>query len=204
MRATQGCIPPRSRAPSARFVERDQVDATCPALIEKIIRFSFHPNQIYRRLVPTPWRGVSRSSRTLGSECGGRVGVEDEQRSMRTAKSCGPDASTLASSWRDASHHADDGDKKARSPGRVRRKPLKPLRRESRTASANLWLLTLVCSHRFRTRGRGCLLRTRFSLRPLLSEGEWIVHGSGFVSREQRRLSQPPASLRGVQQAKQA
>jgi len=28
---------------------------------------------------------------------------------------------------------ADDGGKKARSPGRVRRKPLKPLRRESRS-----------------------------------------------------------------------
>jgi hypothetical protein len=52
----------------------------------------------------------------------------------RTEKSCGPDASTLASSWREVS--ADDGDKKARSPGRSRRKPLKPLRREGRTASA--------------------------------------------------------------------
>jgi hypothetical protein len=27
-------------------------------------------------------------------------GAEDEQRRMRTAKSCGPDAPTLASSWR--------------------------------------------------------------------------------------------------------
>ena len=32
----------------------------------------------------------------------------------------------------DASHHADDGDNKARSPGRARSKPLKPLRREGR------------------------------------------------------------------------
>ena len=53
----------------------------------------------------------------------------------RTEKSCGPDASTLASSLQ-ASRLASDGDKKARSPGRSRRKPLKPLRREGRTASA--------------------------------------------------------------------
>jgi len=44
----------------------------------------------------------------------------------RTAKSYGPDASTLASSSREAKLLGDDGDKKARSPGRVRRKPLKP------------------------------------------------------------------------------
>jgi hypothetical protein len=38
--------------------------------------------------------------------------------------------------WRqvgdDASHYTDDGDKKARSPERARRKPLKPLRGECR------------------------------------------------------------------------
>src|ERR1700724_3681496 len=45
----------------------------------------------------------------------------------RTAKSCGPDASTPASSLVDATPQ-DDGDKKARSPGRARNKPLKPLR----------------------------------------------------------------------------
>jgi hypothetical protein len=49
----------------------------------------------------------------------------DERALLRTAKSCGPDAPTLASSWREATF-ADDGGKKARSPGRVRRKPLKP------------------------------------------------------------------------------
>src|SRR5215217_7110155 len=44
---------------------------------------------------------------------------------MRMAKSCGPDASTLASSF---AVTRDDGDNKARSPRRARRKPLKPLR----------------------------------------------------------------------------
>jgi hypothetical protein len=44
---------------------------------------------------------------------------------LRTAKSCGPDASTPASSLQGS---ASDGDKKARSPGRARYKPLKPSR----------------------------------------------------------------------------
>src|SRR6266404_9507676 len=61
----------------------------------------------------------------------------DERRLQRTAKSCGPDAPTLASSSRMASRSyraqtscrsADDGGKRARSPGRARSKPLKPLR----------------------------------------------------------------------------
>jgi hypothetical protein len=55
---------------------------------------------------------------------------------LRTAKSCGPDAPTLASSSRSCvgptglrqNLSADDGGKRARSPGRARRKPLKPLR----------------------------------------------------------------------------
>src|SRR5712664_467885 len=55
---------------------------------------------------------------------------------QRTAKSCGPDAPTLASSLRSRvgptglrqNISAGDGGKRARSPGRARRKPLKPLR----------------------------------------------------------------------------
>jgi hypothetical protein len=55
---------------------------------------------------------------------------------LRTAKSCGPDAPTLASSLRrhigptgrGLAISADDGGKRARSPGRARNKPLKPLR----------------------------------------------------------------------------
>jgi hypothetical protein len=38
-------------------------------------------------------------------------------------------------------HLAGDGGKKARSPRRARRKPLKPLRRECRMIGLNLWYL---------------------------------------------------------------
>jgi hypothetical protein len=61
----------------------------------------------------------------------------DERRFSRTAKSCGPDAPTLASSFAEfcrpnramtKRYSQDDGGKRARSPGRARHKPLKPLR----------------------------------------------------------------------------
>ena len=63
--------------------------------------------------------------------------ASDEGADLRTAKSCGPDASTLASSLR--IQFAGDGDKRARSPGRARRKPLKPLRAGMPGVSAYPW-----------------------------------------------------------------
>jgi hypothetical protein len=49
---------------------------------------------------------------------------DDERCVKRTAKPCGPDASTLASSSVEVS--PDDGGNKARSPRRARSRPLKP------------------------------------------------------------------------------
>src|SRR6266851_9630296 len=72
----------------------------------------------------------------------------------RTAKSCGPDASTPASSFAEASRpdraldktiSANDGDKRARSPGRARNKPLKPLRAGMPGESGGPVVTTLVC-----------------------------------------------------------
>ena len=70
---------------------------------------------------------------------------------LRTAKSCGPDAPTLASSSRSCvgptglrqNLSADDGGKQARSPGRARRKPLKPLR--AGMSGVPVYSLLLVC-----------------------------------------------------------
>ena len=64
----------------------------------------------------------------------GAATSDDEWCCLHTAKSCGPDASTPASSSRRrVPRLSDDSDKKARSLGRARRKPLKPLRRECRS-----------------------------------------------------------------------
>jgi hypothetical protein len=87
-------------------------------------------------------RGVSRSSRTWGAGCGGRGSVR------RANASWTKDAAAYGEvvwSWRPdagvklAEVSADDGGKKARSPGRARKKPLKPLRGEGRVFPVNLW-----------------------------------------------------------------
>src|ERR1700681_3191648 len=83
---------------------------------------------------------------------------------LRTAKSCGPDAPTLASSLRSCvgptglrqNISADDGGKRARSPGRARRKPLKPLR-AGMPGDSGVLVVTRVRSTTTKcTRGRGC------------------------------------------------
>ena len=76
-----------------------------------------------RTIIPTSrlmQRGASRSSRTLSAGCDGRDIAADEcwYRVRRNRAVLAPRR------WRqvgdDASHHADDGGKKARSPGRPR------------------------------------------------------------------------------------
>ena len=65
----------------------------------KIFRFSRSPIHLYVRAVPlSSQRGGSRSSRTLGAGCDGRVGVAGRAALMRTAKTRGPDLPTLGSS----------------------------------------------------------------------------------------------------------
>ena len=95
------CARATALARKAEFPEAVQRDSTCPVPNQNIFRFPRRANHLYK-LAPSrvPSRGVSRSSRTLGAGCGGRFGAFDEWRVKRTAKSCGPDAPTLASSWR--------------------------------------------------------------------------------------------------------
>jgi hypothetical protein len=83
---------------------------------------------------------------------------------QRTAKSCGPDAPTLASSSRSCvgptglrqNISADDGGKRARSPGRARHKPLKPLRAGMPGDSGVLVVTRVRFTTTKCTRGRGC------------------------------------------------
>jgi len=49
---------------------------------------------------PASTRGAARDRHERGAGCGGRFGAFDEWRARRTAKSCGSDAPTLASSLR--------------------------------------------------------------------------------------------------------
>src|SRR3954453_21620492 len=91
-----------------------QFKLICPVQsgLKKCFAYRFTRNTIISTAVPPLWRGVSRSSRTLV-----RDAVDAAARLTnalkRTAKLCGPDAPTLASSLRRQT--AGDGGKKARS-----------------------------------------------------------------------------------------
>src|ERR1700692_3887989 len=96
---------------------------------------------------------------------------------MRTAKSCGPDISTLVSSLAEAKSAlpgADqpypwgDGGKQARSPGRARNRLLKPLRAGMLGVSGKPVVTTLVCFLPFSAREAAGALGARHSPRPLL------------------------------------
>ena len=98
-----------------------QADFTCPVPSEKYSDFP-KPQMTLIKSPSTHSRGVSRSSRTRGWMRWPQAALLTRALFLRTAKSCGPDASTPAPSLREAIF-ASDGDKKARSPGRVRHKP---------------------------------------------------------------------------------
>ena len=96
-RSTQLICPARS----ARFVELDQADATCPVPLAKIFRFPSDPNHFTTSRHPGPHRGAfrDRHERRVGMRWT-RAALLTRALFLRTAKSCGPDAPTLASSWR--------------------------------------------------------------------------------------------------------
>jgi len=130
----------------------------------------FRKNISLRELVETPLvippsrlgqRGVGHRHQTLGAGCSGRGGGARRATPRRTAKSCGSGTPTLVPSSRGRNPFGSDGGNQARSPGRARRKPLKPLRREGRAFPANLWW-TYSCAFLFRTRGCGCAVAPGF------------------------------------------
>src|ERR1700682_5184026 len=96
---------------------------------------------------------------------------------LRTAKSCGPDAPTLASSSRSCvgptglrqDISVDDGGKTARSPGRARRKPLKPLR-AGMPGDSGVLVVTRVRSTTIVAHETAGALGTRRSPRPLRAD----------------------------------
>ncbi len=86
---------------------------------------------------------------------------------------------------------ASDGGKRARSPRRARRKPLKPLRRECRLFPVNLWLLTRVLFYAHAAAGAS---DTWHSLRPLFSLRVVCLNTSGKSCRENADSCLPPLS----------
>jgi hypothetical protein len=85
-------------ARNGEFVEPDQADLPCPVASSKIFPFSLHPNQGHNARRLTPLEGRIAIVTDAGWDAVDAGGAADESADLRTAKSCGPDASTPASS----------------------------------------------------------------------------------------------------------
>jgi hypothetical protein len=122
--------------------------------------------------------------------CGRRSRVVLTPRRWRQV--CGMAMSALTGLTR----RAGDGDKQARSPGRARRKPLKPLRGECRVISG----VTVVTNARvyYTPRAAAGAPGARHSLRPLIQKAEFLAQLGRTVSRERRFVSRSLTSLRPV------
>jgi hypothetical protein len=97
-----------------------------------------------------------RSARTNGAGCGRRSRVV-----LAPVAGVKSAEATSARPGADDPSSADDGDKRNSSPGRARRKPLKPLRRECRAISG-VTVVSNSCAFYFCTRGRGRIGRPAF------------------------------------------
>src|SRR3984957_17346329 len=82
-------------------------------------------------------------------------GATDERANLRTAKSCGPDASVVGVKFLRSKLLGGDGDNKARSPGRARNKPLKPSR-AGMPGDPGATVVTNACAFYHCARGYGC------------------------------------------------
>src|SRR5882757_7982055 len=77
-----------------------QISECCPAPFAKIFSFAPDPNQFTESRCLVPQRGARAIVTDAGRDAVDTDGAEDDRRVRWTAKSCGPDAPTLVSSWR--------------------------------------------------------------------------------------------------------
>jgi hypothetical protein len=161
-------------------------------------------------IVTDAGRGAVDAAAFCARWMAGRVerSVSDHQASgremlLRTAKSCGPDAPTLASSSRSCvgptglrqNISADDGGKQARSPGRARRKPLKPLRAGT-SGDSGVLVVTRLRSTTTTAHEAAGALGIRRSPRPQGAED--FMHDSGALRCEVANVCLDLTSLRGA------
>jgi hypothetical protein len=114
----------RRRAPlrTRRANHLDNFSTPLSSPIRKNILISRKRKSPYIRKPSRSSEGRCATSRNAERDAVDAGGAHDGRCGWRTAKACGPDAPTLASSSREAIF-AGDGGKKARSPGRARYKP---------------------------------------------------------------------------------
>jgi hypothetical protein len=131
-------------------------------------------------------RGAYRDRHGRGARCDGRGSVADERRrrGRRSRVVLAPRR------WRQVcgGNSADDGDNKARSPGRARRKSLKPLRAGMPGDAGGPVVATLVCHQLFAHEAAGAA-GTRHSPRPLFRGMRFCAQLGRIAPREYGRVS---------------
>jgi hypothetical protein len=98
-RIFDGCIQRNDGAAHARrekILLWLQADSTGPVPFAKIFRFAPDPNHFHICAHPTPLKGRIAIVTDVGRDAMDASGASDEGAYLRTAKPCGPDASTLA------------------------------------------------------------------------------------------------------------
>ena len=150
---------PRQFREIRRFCPTGKSVKSCLVPFEKIFLFFRTANQLSNFSRPTRDRGVSRSSRTRDGmrwtrAASGMRKRAGRKRWLRTAKSCGPGAATLASSSRNpisrmtvAKEAAHRGEHEVSRKAIAQGVPGVPV---------NLYTRVLCSTHYLGTRGRGC------------------------------------------------
>jgi hypothetical protein len=136
-------------------------------------------------------RGVCAIVTKREAGCDGR-----KRRTRRMRIACGRRSRVVLTSrrWRQVggSHFADDGDKNARSPGRPRRKPLKPFAQGRPDEFGEPVVTTLVCSSCFACEAAGAVGRPAFPA-PSLFRRDVMMHDSGGIPPRERGVVPVPS-----------
>jgi len=151
--------------------------------LRKKFCFPIHANHFYKLLRPDPQEGRCATSST-------RDGMRWTPAALKTRSHAGGRRSRVVLtprrlvSSRRKDDFADDGNKIARSPGRARRKPLKPLRGECRVFSGVTVVTTLACLFYFTCEAAGAS-SARHSLRPLHGGTRKLPANLGRIARRE-------------------
>jgi hypothetical protein len=163
------------------FVEPDQCDLPSPVSFPKIFHFAADPNHFISPAVPPHTEGRFAIVTDVGSGMRWTRMVLLTRAPFRGRRSR---VVLTPRRWRQVggSNSAGDGDKKARSPGRARRKPLKPLR-AGMPGDPGATVVTCLRAFYFCTQGCGCNGHPAFPT-PSVFGGEGFMHNSGASRRE--------------------
>jgi hypothetical protein len=167
-----------ARTPSIDFARRANHPTACPAPFAKIFWFTFDPNHLFIFAIPAQHRGAFRDRHERRAWDAMDAVAPKTNGAFRGRRSC----VVLTPRRRrqvGERNFTDDGDKKARSPGRARNKPLKPLR-AGMPGDPGATVVTNSCAFYLCARGCGCNGHPAF---PTPSMGEGFKHNSGASRR---------------------